>query len=92
MDEDKFAKVRLTLEPSRNVKPPHAGEAVGVLECKLERVISVGGDHDLFVGRVVDAYAGKDFFDEVYQPSKVKILLRLGSRLYATTGEEIIAP
>lgn len=32
-------------------------EAVAVIECKLEEIVDVGGDHDLVVGRAVDAYA-----------------------------------
>jgi len=91
-DEDKFSKSKLTLEPSKSVKPPHVREAIGVMECRLERIVNVGGDHDLFVGRVVEAYAKEDAFEEVYQPTKAKVLLHLGKRLYLTVSEEVIAP
>ena len=90
--EDKFSKVRLALEPSRSVRPPRVREAIGVMECRLERIIDAGGDHDLFVGRVVEAYAKEEFFEEVYQPSKAKVLLHIGSRLYTTPSNEIIVP
>jgi len=87
---DKFAEVGLRLEPSRTVRPPHASDALGVLECELERIIDVGGDHDLFVGRVVDAYAKKGFFKGVYDPAKAKIILHLGKRIYTTLAEVMI--
>ena len=90
-DRDKFAEVGLELEPSRKIRAPRARDAVGVMECELERIIDVGGDHDLIIGRVVEAYAKREFFGEVYDPSRAKIILHLGKRIYTTMAEIMIA-
>ncbi|MBS7621567.1 flavin reductase, partial [Candidatus Bathyarchaeota archaeon] len=47
------------------VRPPHIGEALAVLECKVEKEVEVG-DHVFFIGRVLEAYAKSGAFDEVY--------------------------
>jgi len=87
---DKFAEVGLELEPSRKIRAPHARNAVGVMECELERIIDIGGDRDLIIGSVVEAYAKREFFSEVYDPSKAKIILHLGRRIYTTVAEIMI--
>lgn len=90
-DRDKFAEAGLELEPSRKIRAPRARDAIGVLECELEKIIDVGGDHELVIGRVVDAYVKREFFEEVYNPAKAKIILHLGKRIYTTMADIMIA-
>jgi len=90
-DRDKLAESGLTLRESRKISPPHVAEALAVIECKVERGITIG-DHTLFIGRIVDAYAKKDVFDETYLPEKAKILLHLGGADYVTISDETIRP
>jgi flavin reductase (DIM6/NTAB) family NADH-FMN oxidoreductase RutF len=52
---DKFRICGLSRVRGRSLSIPVVGEALGVLECKVINKFS-GGDHDIFVGEVVDAY------------------------------------
>ena len=88
-DRDKLAEAGFTLRKSKSVKPRHIGEALAVLECVVEKDVEAG-DHVFFIGRVVEAYAKPDVFDEVYRPKKAKILMHLGGSYYATLADELI--
>jgi flavin reductase (DIM6/NTAB) family NADH-FMN oxidoreductase RutF len=61
-DEDKFEGFGMTPEPSMHLSVPRIAECPAHLECRL-----VGrhrcGDHSLFVGEVVGAFATKEIFD-----------------------------
>lgn len=88
---DKLMECGLTVRRSRKVRAPHVAEAIGVLECKVEKDVEVG-DHAFFIARVVDAYAKDEFFDEVYDPKKAKMLMHLGGAYYTTISDETITP
>ncbi|MBD3237277.1 MAG: hypothetical protein GF330_11270 [Candidatus Eisenbacteria bacterium] len=60
---DKFAGLGLTPEPARKVGAPRVGECPAHLECRLARTHRCG-DHTLFVGEVVGAYALPRLFAE----------------------------
>lgn len=90
-NRDKFSGSGLTLGKSRKVRAPHIAEALAVLECEIENEITTG-DHTFFIAKIVDAYARKDSFDEVYFPDKAKILLHLGGIFYTAPGDELISP
>ncbi|MGB3340459.1 MAG: flavin reductase family protein [bacterium] len=53
---DKFKKTNLTPEPARKVKPPIIDECIAHMECVLEDIFKTG-DKNLFVGKVIEAYA-----------------------------------
>lgn len=55
-DTDKWAACGLTPEPAANVGAPRIAEAPYALECTVVERLSLGA-HDLFVARVLGAYA-----------------------------------
>ncbi|NIO36088.1 flavin reductase family protein, partial [Candidatus Bathyarchaeota archaeon] len=70
---NKFEETRLTPLPAKTVKPAIIKECVSHLECRLHQQITIG-DHTLFVGKVLAAYADKEAFDERYDLQKVKLI------------------
>lgn len=90
-DHDKFKEANLTPLPARKVKPPIIKECAAHLECKLQNQFETG-DHTIFVGEVVEAYANKDVFTEVYKLEKAKMIFHLGGNEFATLKHEILKP
>ena len=88
---DKFKETRLTTLPAKMVKPPTIKECVAHLECKLEEQITVG-DHTLFIGRVLTAYANKGVFDKNFDVKKVKPIYHMGGDDFVTLAPEIVSP
>ncbi len=87
---DKFKNSRLTLIKSKTVKSPHIAEAVTALECSLYSEYPAG-DHALVIGKVEKAYVREGTLEgDIYNPSKVKILLYLGGGKYTTTLDKMI--
>lgn len=64
--EDKFAAVGLTAEQGTRIRAPKIAECLGHLECVVEQSVTAG-DHTIFVGRIVAAFASKDAFDETWR-------------------------
>jgi len=93
-DRDKFRECGLTLKKSRKVKVPHVAEAIGVVECRVEKEVATG-DHIFFIGRVLEAYAKKGPYDhgeDLYRPEKAKIPLYLGGAYYVTLADGLLSP
>jgi len=88
---DKFKEARLTPLPAKMVQPPIIKECVAHLECKLHQQITVG-DHTLFIGRVLTAYANDGVFDEKFDLKKVKPIYHMGGDDFATLVPEIVTP
>lgn len=88
---DKFKETRLTLLPAKMVKPPIIKECVAHLECGLEQQLTVG-DHTLFIGRVLTAYADKGVFDKNFDIKKVKLIYHVGRDDFVTLAPEIVSP
>lgn len=64
LDEpEKIINSGLSVEPSKSIKSPRILECKVHLECKLADVISTG-DHDLFVGKVVDIIVDPEIVDK----------------------------
>ena len=79
---NKFLEGGLTPAKAKKVKPPIIGECVAHLECKVVGRVSTG-DHTIFVGEVLAAYANKGF-----DPKKMKPILHAGGDEFLTsTGE-----
>jgi len=88
---DKFKEARLTPLPAKMVQPPIVKECVAHLECKLHQQITVG-DHTLFIGRVLTAYANDGVFDEKFDLKKVKPIYHMGGDDFVTLVPEIVTP
>jgi len=88
---DKFKKAPLTTAPAQIVKPPIIRECVAHLECRLVQKIPTG-DHTLFVGEVLKAYANKGVFTETYNVNKVKPLFHMGGDSFVTISPKVVTP
>jgi len=88
---DKFKEACLTQMPAKMVKPPIIKECVAHLECKLRRKITTG-DHTLFVGEILAAYANEGVFNGTFNLKKVKLVYHAGEDDFVTLAPEIITP
>ncbi|MFX1283241.1 MAG: flavin reductase family protein [Promethearchaeota archaeon] len=90
-DTDKFQKVPLTPEKAKRVKVPRIMECIAHLECKVVKTIELG-DHVLVIGKIIEAYALSDCFNEVYNITKFRPCLHIGKNLFTTCIKETIEP
>lgn len=91
-DRDKFNETGLTPFPARKVKPPAIKECVAHLECKLH-VQFTTGDHTVFVGEVVEAYANKyALAGDKYNLERAKMIFYLGGDEFVTLQTKILTP
>jgi len=81
----------LTPLPAKMVQPPIIRECVAHLECKLHQQITTG-DHTLFVGEILVAYADEGIFNGKYNLRKVKPVYHMGGDDFTTLVPEIITP
>jgi len=91
IDHDKFKEAKLTPLPAKKVKPPIIKECVAHLECKLHSQHTTG-DHTIFVGEIVEAYANEEAFKEAYDLEKAKMVFHLGGNEFATLDPEVHKP
>lgn len=61
---NKFEKAGLTPKPAKRVKVPIIEECVAHIECKVVNMFPTG-DHTLFIGEVLAAYADGELFNNV---------------------------
>jgi flavin reductase (DIM6/NTAB) family NADH-FMN oxidoreductase RutF len=91
-EHDKFAETGLTPLPAKMIRPPIIKECVAHLECKLHQQIAMG-DHTLFVGEVLTAYANKNaFLNSKFDLEKVKLLYHAGGNEFAILNSETVTP
>jgi flavin reductase (DIM6/NTAB) family NADH-FMN oxidoreductase RutF len=88
---DKFAETGLTPLPARKVKAPIIKECVAHLECKLRNKFKTG-DHTIFVGEVIAAYANKGVFTDTYNIDEARMLYHLGGNVFATLDPKLYKP
>jgi flavin reductase (DIM6/NTAB) family NADH-FMN oxidoreductase RutF len=91
IDRDKFREAPLTALPAKKVKAPIIEECVAHLECKVVKSI-VTGDHTLFIGEVVGAYANKGVFGKEFHIKRVKPIFHLGYDDFVTLSPEVTTP
>jgi flavin reductase (DIM6/NTAB) family NADH-FMN oxidoreductase RutF len=90
-NHDKFREAHLTPLPARKVKPPIIRECVAHLECRLKNQFTTG-DHTIFVGEIVEAYADRETFSGVYNLEKAKMIFHLGGNEFATLEPNVLKP
>jgi flavin reductase (DIM6/NTAB) family NADH-FMN oxidoreductase RutF len=88
---DKFKKAGLTPIPAKKVKAPAINECVGHLECVLRDQITTG-DHTVFVGEIVKAYANPGVFTERYALENARMIYHAGGNNFAVLDPKIYKP
>jgi flavin reductase (DIM6/NTAB) family NADH-FMN oxidoreductase RutF len=80
---DKFKRANLTQIPGKKVKAPAIRECVAHLECEVEGQM-VTGDHTIFVGKILEAYADMGVFTEAgYDLKRARMLYHAGGNNFA---------
>jgi flavin reductase (DIM6/NTAB) family NADH-FMN oxidoreductase RutF len=80
---DKFKKANLTQMPGKKIKAPAIRECVAHLECEIDGQFTTG-DHTIFVGKILEAYADMGVFTESgYDLKKARVLYHAGGNNFA---------
>ncbi len=91
-DLDKFKVTGLTPGKAKVVKPPIIEECVAHLECRVAKQVETG-DHTLFIGEVVAAYADEEVFkNKLFNPKAAKPLFHYGLDWFTTVIDEVLKP
>jgi len=85
---DKFKKASLTPMPAKKVKAPAIRECIAHLECSVVSKFTTG-DHTVFVGKILEAYADMGVFTESYDLKKARLLYHLGGNNFAILDPKI---
>ncbi len=88
---DKFKKAGLTPIPAKKVKAPAIRECIAHLECSVDSSVTTG-DHTIFVGRILEAYANPGVFTEKYILESAKMLYHAGGNNFAILDPKIYKP
>jgi flavin reductase (DIM6/NTAB) family NADH-FMN oxidoreductase RutF len=88
---DKFKKAGLTPAPAKKVKAPIIRECIAHLECAVDSKFTTG-DHTVFVGKVLAAYANPGVFTERYSLEQAKMLYHAGGNNFAVLDPKIYKP
>lgn len=92
-DEDKFALLRLEREAGRRVESPWIVDCLAHIECALE-TLAQPGDHTLFIGRIVGAWAEDEAFGETWcgpdVDEELQPLCHLGGQTFVTLGRTFV--
>jgi flavin reductase (DIM6/NTAB) family NADH-FMN oxidoreductase RutF len=85
---DKFKKANLTPMPGKKVKAPAIRECIAHLECEVDGEMTTG-DHAIFVGKILEAYADMGVFSEGYDLKKARMLYHVGGNNFALLDPKI---
>jgi flavin reductase (DIM6/NTAB) family NADH-FMN oxidoreductase RutF len=88
---DKFKKTNLTPMAAKKVKAPAIRECIAHLECTVQEKFTTG-DHTVFVGEIVEAYADMGVFSESYDLKKARMLYHLGGNNFAILDPKTYKP
>ena len=88
---DKFKKANLTPMPAKKVKTPAIRECIAHLECAVKDQFTTG-DHTVFVGRILEAYADMGVFTESYDLKRARLLYHVGGNNFAIFDPKIFKP
>jgi len=84
---NKISAAGLTMTEAKKISSPIISESLAVAECILLRDIEAG-DHDIIVGKVVEAYARREF-DILNREILEKIPLHIRSNKYTNPLGEV---
>lgn len=90
-ERDKFKGTHLTRMRAKKVHAPIIKQCVAHLECKLVRKIKTG-DHTLFVGQIIAAYANEGAFGKTLDIKKIKPVYHMGGDDFTTVSSEVVSP
>jgi flavin reductase (DIM6/NTAB) family NADH-FMN oxidoreductase RutF len=80
---DKFKKANLSQIPGKKIKAPAIRECIAHLECEVDGQFTTG-DHTIFVGKILEAYADMGIFSESgYDLKKARVLYHAGGNNFA---------
>jgi flavin reductase (DIM6/NTAB) family NADH-FMN oxidoreductase RutF len=89
---DKFKKANLTPMPAKKVKTPAIRECIAHLECEVDGQFTTG-DHTIFVGKILEAYADLGVFSESgYDLKKARMLYHAGGNNFLVLDPKIYKP
>jgi flavin reductase (DIM6/NTAB) family NADH-FMN oxidoreductase RutF len=88
---EKFKKANLTPIPAKKVKAPAIRECIAHIECEVDSKFTTG-DHTVFTGRILEAYADMGVFTESYDLKKVRMLYHAGGNNFALLDPKIYKP
>jgi len=85
---EKLKEMNITFVDSKKVSTPSIAEALANIECKLINKIKTG-DHDFFIGEVVNVSYDKEFFEKGKPNIKKKPLAHIGENEFVSFEEKI---
>jgi flavin reductase (DIM6/NTAB) family NADH-FMN oxidoreductase RutF len=89
---DKFAEFGLTPRPGKVIRTPGIEECVAHIECKLVNQVTTG-DHTLFIGEAVAAYADEGAFDGNFiDIERVQNIYQVGGDVFTTLSKKRFTP
>jgi len=88
---EKFKKAGLTPMPAKKVKAPAIRECIAHIECTVDSQITTG-DHTVFVGKIVAAYANVGNFTESYNLKTARLLYHAGGNNFAVLDPKTYKP
>jgi flavin reductase (DIM6/NTAB) family NADH-FMN oxidoreductase RutF len=88
---DKFKKTNLTQMPGKKVKTPAIRECIAHLECEVDGQLTTG-DHTIFVGKIIEAYADLGVFTEIYDLKKARLLYHSGGNNFSIIDPKNFKP
>ncbi len=88
---DKFKKAELTPIPAKMVTAPAIRECIAHVECKVESQLEAG-DHTIFVGKILAAYANPGVFTERYSLENARMLYHAGGNNFFLLDPKVYKP
>jgi flavin reductase (DIM6/NTAB) family NADH-FMN oxidoreductase RutF len=88
---EKFKKTNLSQMPAKKVKAPAIRECIAHLECSVNNKFTTG-DHTIYVGEILEAYADMGIFSESYDLKKARMLYHLGGNNFGVLDPKIYKP
>mgnify|MGYP006296030411 CR=1 FL=1 len=90
-DVDKIELTGLTLESAEQIDSPWIDECLAHIECAIVDRLTPG-DHSLFIAQVIEVWAEKEAFDNIWLVPENEELLplqHLGGKTFSVMGERI---